>query len=104
MAHTGGVNDFESDGGRVRAHVFVAGRVQGVFFRDSTRERADDHDVDGWVRNLDDGRVEAVFEGREADVESLVEWCHEGSDRAEVRNVSVEYEDPEGEEGFRVRR
>ncbi|WP_254534599.1 acylphosphatase [Halomarina litorea] len=98
------MDDFESDGGRVRAHVFVAGRVQGVFFRDSTREQAESRGVDGWIRNLDDGRVEAAFEGHEKDVESLVEWCHEGSDRAKVRNVSVEYEDPEGEEGFRVRR
>ena len=95
---------FDTDGGRVRAHVFVAGRVQGVFFRNSTQEEADERGVDGWVRNLDDGRVEAVFEGPEDAVESLIEWCHEGSDRAEVRNVSVEYDDPEGEDGFRVRR
>jgi acylphosphatase len=93
-----------TDGDRVRAHVHVAGRVQGVFFRDSTREQADEHGVDGWVRNLDDGRVEAAFEGPEPAVESLVEWCHEGSSRAEVRNVNVEYGDPEGEDGFRVRR
>jgi acylphosphatase len=89
---------------RARAHVFVSGRVQGVFYRDSTREAAQDHDVDGWVRNLDDGRVEAVFEGDEADVEALVEWCHAGSSAAVVEDVDVTYEEPTGESGFRVRR
>jgi acylphosphatase len=88
---------------RVRAHVFVSGRVQGVFYRATTRETAEERGVDGWVRNLDDGRVEAVFEGPEADVESMVEWCHEGSPQAAVDDVDVESEDPDGIEGFEVR-
>jgi acylphosphatase len=88
---------------RTRAHVFVSGRVQGVYYRASTREQAEERGVDGWVRNLDDGRVEAVFEGPEAAVESMVEWCHEGSSRARVEDVDVENEDPEGIEGFEVR-
>jgi acylphosphatase len=89
---------------RVRAHVFVSGHVQGVFYRANTRETARKHGVDGWVRNLDDGRVEAVFEGDEASVESLVEWCHSGSPAATVEDVDAEYEEPEGIEGFSVRR
>jgi acylphosphatase len=89
---------------RVRAHVFVAGHVQGVYYRASTRAAARERDLDGWVRNLDDGRVEAVFEGPRATVEELVEWCRTGSPAATVEDVAVEYEPPEGIEGFRIRR
>jgi acylphosphatase len=89
---------------RTRAHVYVSGTVQGVYFRATTRDTAREHDVDGWVRNLDDGRVEAVFEGSEAAVEALVEFCHEGSAAAVVTDVAVTYEAPEGESGFEVRR
>lgn len=89
---------------RTRAHVFVSGRVQGVFFRATTEETAAEYGVDGWVRNLEDGRVEAVFEGPEAAVESMIEFCHDGSPAARVEDVAVEYEDPRGVEGFRVRR
>ncbi|PSP28719.1 acylphosphatase [Halobacteriales archaeon QH_2_65_14] len=88
---------------RTRAHVYVSGKVQGVYFRATTRDEARDRDVDGWVRNLDDGRVEAVFEGSEEDVERLVEFCHEGSPAARVDDVEVDYEQPQGEDGFRVR-
>ena len=88
---------------RTRAHVFVSGRVQGVYYRATTRERARDQGVDGWVRNLDDGRVEAVFEGPDADVEAMVEFCHEGSERANVTDLEIEDEDPEGIDGFEVR-
>jgi len=83
--------------------VFVSGTVQGVRYRASTREAAADRGVDGWVRNLDDGRVEAVFEGPEASVEAMIEWCHTGSGMASVDDVEVTYEDPDGESGFRVR-
>ena len=91
-------------GDRTRAHVFVTGKVQGVYYRATTRDTAREEGVDGWVQNLEDGRVEAVFEGDEAAVESMVEWCHTGSPRAEVEDVEVEYEEPEGIEGFRIRR
>lgn len=87
-----------------RAHVFVSGRVQGVYYRASTREAARGRGVDGWVRNLADRRVEAVFEGPVGAVEAMVEWCHEGSPRARVEHVEVEYGDPEGHDGFEVRR
>ncbi len=89
---------------RRRAHVFVSGRVQGVFFRATTREEAKKRALDGWVKNLDDGRVEAVFEGPQDAVESIVDWCHEGSPAASVDGVSVEYTAPEGEQGFAIRR
>jgi acylphosphatase len=83
--------------------VFVSGRVQGVYFRATTRDRAREAGVDGWVRNLPDGRVEAVFEGPENAVESMVAFCQEGSSAASVENVAVEYESPEGIEGFDIR-
>ena len=89
---------------RIRAHVFVSGRVQGVYYRATTRDTARERGVDGWVRNLDDGRVEAVFEGTEAAVESMIEWCHTGSPNARVDDVSVEYGDPDGVEGFDIKR
>jgi acylphosphatase len=89
---------------RERAHVFVSGRVQGVYFRDTTRQTAMAEGVDGWVRNRSDGRVEAVFEGGDDAVDAMIEFCHEGSPAASVEDVDVEYEDPEGVEGFRVRR
>lgn len=89
---------------RTRAHVFVTGRVQGVYFRANTRQAARERGVDGWVRNLADGRVEAVFEGAPDRVDSMVEWCHEGSPNARVEDVDVEYEDPAGLQGFSIRR
>jgi len=98
------MSDDESGTDRVRAHVFVSGRVQGVFYRANTRDAATERGVDGWVRNLDDGRVEAVFEGDRDAVEAMVEWCHTGSPSADVTDVDAEYGDPEGESGFRIRR
>lgn len=89
---------------RTRAHVLVSGRVQGVFYRANTRETALDRGVDGWVRNLADGRVEAVFEGPPDDVEAMVEWCHEGSPTARVEGVEVTYDEPDGLDGFEIRR
>jgi acylphosphatase len=93
-----------ADAERERAHVHVSGRVQGVYFRASTREQAAERGVDGWVRNLADGRVEAVFEGPSSAVDAMVEWCHEGSPRARVDGVEVTREPPEGLDGFEIRR
>ena len=90
-------------GEQTRAHVHVSGNVQGVFYRANTRDTARELDVDGWVRNLKDGRVEAVFEGPEQAVEELIDWCHEGSPAADVSAVDVEYEQPKGLDGFEVR-
>ena len=91
-------------GERRRAHVHVTGRVQGVYYRASTRDAAQDRGVSGWVRNLADGRVEAVFEGPRDAVDAMVEWCHNGSPGASVETVDVVHEDPEGLEGFEIRR
>ncbi|MDY6768652.1 MAG: acylphosphatase [Candidatus Nanohaloarchaea archaeon] len=87
-----------------RAHVHVSGKVQGVFFRATTRDKARELGVNGWVRNLPDGRVEAVFEGEQEKVEKMLQFCHEGPDAARVENVEVEDEEPEGIDGFEVRR
>ncbi len=88
---------------KVRAHVHVSGRVQGVFFRAETADLAQRLSVMGWVRNLHDGRVEALFEGERADVEKAVEFCRLGPPRAYVRNLDVKWEDWKGEfSGFRV--
>lgn len=89
---------------RTRAHVFVSGTVQGVFYRASTRDAARERAVDGWVRNLPDRRVEAVFEGPESAVEEMIDWCHTGSPAADVESVDVEFERPEGLDGFEVKR
>lgn len=86
-----------------RTRVLVSGRVQGVFFRDSTREKARALGLSGWVRNLPDGRVEAIFEGDGDRVEEMLSWCEEGPPEARVQNVSSENEEPENLSGFEVR-
>jgi acylphosphatase len=87
-----------------RVHVLVSGEVQGVFFRARCAERARERHVAGWVRNREDGRVEAVFEGEEGAVDAMVAWCREGTPRAEVQDVEVSEEEPKGDGEFRVRR
>lgn len=87
----------------VRRRVIVSGRVQGVFFRDSCRQLALRHGVNGWVRNLPDGRVEAVFEGTSQTVQRLVDWSRQGPRRAVVTGVAVRAEEPEGLATFEVR-
>jgi acylphosphatase len=86
-----------------RRRVVVRGDVQGVFFRDSTRSRAESRGVAGWVANRSDGSVEAVFEGDEDAVRSMIEFVREGPRRAEVHDVEVVEEQLEGLSGFRVR-
>ena len=86
----------------VRTHVVVSGRVQGVFFRETLRRRAESARVAGWVRNTWDGTVEAVFEGEPEEVDRLVGFCREGPPGARVENVDVSTETPEGLSGFRV--
>ena len=87
----------------IRRRVVVHGNVQGVFFRDSTRQEADSRGVSGWVRNRDDGTVEAVFEGDRDAVEALVEFTQSGPSHADVERVEVEAEEPEGLTAFEVR-
>ena len=84
----------------IRKRVRAAGRVQGVFFRDSVRRLAAQRDVAGWVRNRSDGSVEAAFEGHADDVEALIEFCREGPRAAHVESVQVVAEEPRGEHGF----
>ena len=86
-----------------RAHVLVRGAVQGVFFRAETRNRARSLGVDGWVRNTPDGAVEAVFEGDDQRVESMVDWCGRGPAGARVEDVEASWAAPEGETGFSIR-
>ncbi len=81
----------------------MRGRVQGVFFRDTARRRAESAGVAGWVRNRPDGAVEAVFEGDAAAVGEMVGFCRRGPSRAEVASVEVEEERSEGLSGFEVR-
>lgn len=89
---------------KVRAHVFISGRVQGVFFRSEARHEAKRRGVKGWVRNLPNGRVEAVFEGEEENVKELVEFCKRGPPGARVRNVDVVWENYTGEfKDFEIR-
>lgn len=83
-------------------HVLVAGRVQGVWFRDTCCEQARNLGVAGWVRNLGDGRVEAVFEGAPGAVDRMLAWCHEGPSRARVDTVEVTTRTPDGLAGFRI--
>ena len=87
----------------VRKRVVVHGQVQGVFFRDSTRRQASSRGVAGWVTNRSDGAVEAVFEGEPDAVDSLVRFASEGPRGADVANVEVSDEEPEGLSGFDVR-
>jgi acylphosphatase len=86
-----------------RAHVRIRGRVQGVFFRADARVRADSLGVAGWIRNAEDGSVEAVFEGDDERVRSMVDWCRRGPSGSRVEDVEVKYEEPTGEIGFDVR-
>ncbi|NOR77919.1 MAG: acylphosphatase [Methanophagales archaeon] len=74
---------------KVRAHVFVKGKVQGVLFRYTTRDEANIRGVKGWVRNMSDGRLEAVFEGDKEKVDEMVEYCHYGPPAAKVSSVKV---------------
>jgi len=89
---------------KTRAHVFVSGRVQGVFFRTETQDEARRQGVTGWIRNIPDGRVEAVFEGEKDKVEALIEFCRRGPPGARVTKVDVTWEDYTGQfKSFAIR-
>ena len=74
---------------QTRAHLVISGRVQGVAFRYYTRRQAQALGLTGWVRNQPDGRVEVLVEGRDAEVEAMIEWCHHGPPSAMVTNVEI---------------
>ena len=73
----------------IKAHLFIEGKVQGVFFRYETKEKATREGIKGWVRNLSDGRVEVLFEGEKGIIDELVKWCHAGPYGAKVKKVDV---------------
>jgi acylphosphatase len=86
----------------IARRVVVSGRVQGVWFRDTCQRLAHASGLSGWVRNRDDGRVEAHVEGPPESVEALVAWCHEGPPRARVDDVEVHEQSPVGASGFEI--
>jgi len=90
--------------GKARAHIWISGQVQGVFFRDATRKKAEDLRITGWVRNLPDGRVEAILEGDKEAVDKIIEWAKEGPDTARIEEVEVKWENYKDEfSSFQVR-
>ncbi|MCK4534247.1 MAG: acylphosphatase [Syntrophobacterales bacterium] len=87
-----------------RVHVFITGRVQGVFFRAETKKQALELGLKGWVRNLYDRRVEAVFEGNENSVGKMIDWCKKGPGPAHVKGVEIVEEPPTNRsEDFEIR-
>lgn len=89
---------------KVRAHVIVSGRVQGVYFRGNTRNEARKYGVNGWVRNLPDGRVEAVFEGEKEAVDKAIEFVRHGPSYAKVTDLKLEWQDYKGDfNDFKIR-
>ncbi len=81
---------------QVRAELRISGRVQGVWFRQSTRQVAEKFGVNGWVRNCADGSVEAVLEGEQDSVQSVVDWCRNGPELARVDDLQLSWKDAEG--------
>lgn len=89
---------------KVRVHLWIEGRVQGVFFRTSAQEQAFRLGLNGWVRNCPDGSVEIVAEGERKKIDDLVGWCHQGPPGAHVHKVHIQWEDSQGAfQDFRIR-
>ncbi len=80
-----------------RIRIFVAGKVQGVFFRQALKVMAKKNNVFGWVKNLNDGKVETILEGEDIDVSAIVEWCHAGPANARVEDIEIKNEKFKGE-------
>lgn len=81
----------------VRAHIFLSGRVQNVFFRENTQKKAQSLEITGWVKNLLDGRVEAVFEGKKDKIEEMIKWAKKGPFWAKVNGLQIEWQEYKGE-------
>lgn len=88
----------------IRAHLLISGRVQGVGYRFSTQDMAKLYSLTGWVKNLPDGRVETVLEGDREAVQAMIQWCHKGPPHAQVEEVTVQYEPPQGLKAFEIQR
>ncbi len=86
----------------VRVHVWITGKVQGVGYRFSTLTEARQRSLNGWVKNLPNGQVEAVFEGLLINVKAMIQWCYSGPPGARPETVTVEWEEPEGLQGFEI--
>jgi acylphosphatase len=86
-----------------RVHLFVSGRVQGVYFRAHTHKKARALALAGWVRNLPDGRVEIVAEGGEENIASFLDWVRLGPPASRVEGIKLEWSEPQDEKGFRIR-
>jgi acylphosphatase len=87
-----------------RAHLLISGGVQGVWYRSSTKQQADDLGLTGWVRNCQSGQVEVIVEGADAAINELISWCRTGSSMARVTDVRIDFDDYRGEfVGFRVK-
>ena len=82
---------------KIRAHIIVSGRVQGVCYRQDTVKQAQKLGLSGWIKNLDDGRVEAVFEGEKKSVEKIINWAKKGSVFARVLNLNIDWQEYKGE-------
>lgn len=80
-----------------RVHLVITGRVQGVWFRANTQKKAKALDLTGWVKNLSDGRVEAVFEGEKENVNQIIGWCKKGPSFARVDDIQIQWETPTGD-------
>jgi len=88
---------------KLNVHVIISGQVQGVWFRASTKQKADELGLNGWVKNTQNGDVEAVFEGEEDIVEKMISWCHDGPPKARVDNVVVKKQQTIGFKGFSIK-
>lgn len=89
---------------RANVHVVISGRVQGVWFRASTKQKAEQLGLTGWVRNTSKGNVEAIFEGEEDIVKEMIDWCHHGPPSAQVEHVKIKNQPPtNGFGGFSIR-
>ena len=86
-----------SDGKKIRVHLIIRGKVQGVYFRHNTQIVASRHNITGWVRNLEGGQVEVVLEGDETNVDQVIQWCKTGPPGAKVEHVDMQYENYSGE-------
>jgi acylphosphatase len=86
-----------------RIHIFVSGKVQGVFFRENTRKKAAEFGLSGFVKNLQNGKVEAIFEGEKEKIEKIIQWIKKGPETARVENIEINWQDYQEEfEDFEI--
>ena len=87
----------------MRVRVFISGKVQGVFYRANTKKKAQELELAGWVKNLPDGRVEAVFEGPKNRIKEMIDWCWQGSPASRVEDIEKKEEEEKGLRGFEIK-